>query len=110
MSAPNVPRRPTPPAKRAGRVLPKKSAGQATGPRPRRLDGEVLDITATAALLGTSAHTIRARAARGLLPHRRWAGRIVFLRREVLEFLTKLDGCTLAEALANVATRTGGRS
>lgn len=87
---------------------PKKRAGQATG--RRRLDGEVLDVAATAVLLGTSQGCIRARVARQLLPHRRWGARVVFLRRELMAFLSKLDGCNVDQALANVAVRDGGAS
>lgn len=73
----------------------------------RRLDGELLDVIGAAALLGTSEKCIRSRTARGLLPHRKWGGRVVFLRAELLDFIGKLEGCTVREALDNVATRGG---
>jgi hypothetical protein len=50
---------------------------------------------------------VYARAARGLLPYRKWSGRVIFLRSEVMEFLSKLEGCTIADALANVSERNG---
>ncbi len=76
---------------------PAKRAGVATG--RRRLDGEVLDVAGVALLLGMTEKTVRARVARQLLPHRRWGSRVVFLRVEVLAFLAKLNGVTVAEAL-----------
>jgi Helix-turn-helix domain len=84
---------------------PKKEKDKKTG--PRRIDGEVLDVTSAARLLGTSEKCIRARVARQLLPHRKWAGRVIFLRDDVMAFLTKLDGVSVDEALANAAARNG---
>jgi hypothetical protein len=84
---------------------PKKRDGQATG--PRRLNGDLLDVSTVSALLGTSEKCIRSRVARQLIPHRKWSGRVVFLRAEVMAFLTQLDGCSVDQALANVATRSG---
>ena len=83
---------------------PKKKRRVASG--RRRLDGAVLDVPAVAALLGATEKCIRARVARQLLPHRRWSGRVVFLRAEVMAFLEKLDGCHVDQALANVKART----
>jgi hypothetical protein len=88
------------------RQPPLKAKGKPTG--PRRLNGDVLDVATVATLLGTSEKCIRGRVARQLLPHRKWSGRVVFLRAEVMAFLTQLDGCTVDQALAN-ATREGGR-
>jgi helix-turn-helix protein len=82
---------------------PRKRAGQASG--RRRLEGEVLDVAAIAALLGTSEKCVRSRVARQMLPHRKWSGRVVFLRSEVMAFLSKLDGCDVEQALAAVAAR-----
>jgi len=50
---------------------------------------------------------VRARAARGQLPHRKLGGRLVFLRAEIEAFLAALPGVTSAEALENVRARTG---
>lgn len=73
----------------------------------RRLAGELLDVAAAAGLLGTTDKMIRARVARGLMPHRRWGGRIVFVRKDLIAFLAGLEGVTADEALANIA-RSGG--
>jgi hypothetical protein len=85
---------------------PRKRAGQATG--PRRLAGEILDVAAAAELLGVTEKCIRARVARQLLPHRIWGARVCFLRAEVMAFLTRLEGCTVDEALGNLKARAGG--
>jgi excisionase family DNA binding protein len=73
----------------------------------RRLQGETLDIRATAEYLGTSEKTIRARIARGLLPYRRFGGRIIILRSELSNFLNTLEGVTGEQARANLAARSG---
>jgi hypothetical protein len=67
----------------------------------RRLAGEVLDVAGVAALMGTSEKAIRARVARQTIPFRRWGGRVVFLRGEVLAFLARLDGVSLEDAVGN---------
>lgn len=102
LSAPG--RTPFPQEGRRGRP-PKKQKGKATG--ARRLNGEALDVAGAAQLLGATSNTVRARAKRGLLPCRRWGGRLIFLREEVLAFLAALPGTTLKEALENVAARQG---
>jgi hypothetical protein len=84
---------------------PRKRAGVATG--PRRIDGEALDVAGGAAMIGLTVKAIRARVARGLLPHRRMNGRIILLRSELLAYLQQLPGVTLSEALANRARRPG---
>jgi hypothetical protein len=84
---------------------PKKARGRKTG--ARRFNGEVVDVDGAAALLGCSAKAVRARVARGLLPHRRVGGRVIFLRAELLLFFERLPGVPLDEALRNVARRTG---
>ena len=43
--------------------------------------------------------TIRARVDRGLLPYRKWGGRIVFIRSEIEEFSQNLPGRSVDEAL-----------
>lgn len=84
---------------------PRKLAGQGLGQR-RRLDGEVLDVAGVSRLLGVTEKCIRARVTRQLLPHRRWGSRIVFLRGDVMAFLSKLDGVSVDEALRNGAGRS----
>jgi len=77
---------------------PKKEKGRKTG--PRRFDGELLDVAGAAGLLGVTEKAVRGRVARRLLPHRKLNGRVVLIRRELLEFLEALPGTTVAQALA----------
>jgi hypothetical protein len=58
-------------------------------------------------MLGTSEGKIRSAVARGLLPYRRWGGRIVFLTAEVEDFLGRLPGVSVDDAVANVQARQG---
>ncbi len=83
---------------------PRKRAGQ-----PRRLNGEAMDVDSTASFLGVTPKVVRARYARRQLPGRKWGGRVLFLRSELLEFLRSLDGVPLAEALANARNGTEAR-
>lgn len=85
---------------------PKKRPGQAIG--RRTLNGATKDVATLAAMLGTTEAKIRSSVARGLLPYRRWGGRIVFLESEVEEFLKKLPGVSVEEAIRHVASRNGG--
>lgn len=91
------------------RELEEEFERAATDPSSRAaLDtGEVLDVAAAASLLGTTEKTIRARVARRTIPSRRWGGRVVFLRRELLAFLQGLEGVDVREALANEQARLG---
>lgn len=75
-----------------------------SGPAP---SPAVLDVASTAAFLGTTEKAARARVARRLIPFRKWGGRIVFLRTELVEFLENLPGCDLPDALQNQAIREG---
>ena len=81
---------------------PKKVKGKPTG--PRRIDGALLDVHGGAALLGESEHAVRAQVRRGLLPYRRRGGRIVFVRAELEEFLRRLPGVSVEDALRNAGT------
>ena len=82
--------------------------GNKTKKKPRLLPpGQVLDVASTASFLGVTEKAVRARVARRLIPFRKWGGRIVFLRTELMEFLESLPGCDLANALQNQATREG---
>ncbi len=87
-------------------VPPKKQAGDATG--RRALNGMTKDVATMAEWLGTNEGKVRSAVGRGLLPYRRWGGRLVFLEDEVQEFLRKLPGVSVEEALTNVAQRRGG--
>jgi hypothetical protein len=78
---------------------PAKRKGVATG--RRRFNGELLDVAGAAGLLGVTEKAVRGRVARRLLPHRKLNGRVVLIRRELIEFLDGLPGTTVAEALAN---------
>jgi hypothetical protein len=69
----------------------------------------LLDVAGAALFLGTSQRWVRRRIARGLLPHRRFNGRIFFLRDELEEFIKSLPGVNVAEAKQNLRVRTGGQ-
>ena len=87
------------------RKPPRKQNGQAAG--PRRIDGEeVLDVRGMKEY-GMTRKTTYARVSRGLLPFRKWGGRIIFLRSEVEQFLRQLPGVTVDEALENDGKRRG---
>jgi hypothetical protein len=81
------------------RPPPRKQKGTATG--PRRLSGEVMDVATAAAWLGVKDKCVRARVARRQLPYRRWGGRVVFLKAELLAYLGRLPGVTLEQAIGN---------
>jgi hypothetical protein len=87
------------------RVPPRKRPGQGIG--PRRIDGAALDIRGGSAFCGWSEKKSRGLVSRGLMPHRRLAGRIFFLRSELEAWLKTLNGVTLDEALENLKARTG---
>ena len=84
---------------------PRKEKGKPTG--RRRFDGELLDVEGVGTWLGQEKKQTYSQIARGLLPHRRLAGRIVCVRSELIEFLRQLPGVTVDQALANVAARQG---
>jgi hypothetical protein len=70
-------------------------------PRPA---GEWTDVKGAATIIGITEKAVRARVARHQLPHRRLGrknSQILFNRAELTDFLDKLDGCRLGEALAN---------
>jgi hypothetical protein len=85
------------------RVPPCKLSGFRAG--RRRVSGAVLDVAGAAELLGVTEKVIRGRAARMLLPHHRWGGRLVFIRRELEEFFDSLPGCSMESAIENINTR-----
>ncbi len=90
------------------RQLPRKRAGIATG--PRRFDGALRDVDGIAEFLGETPKAVRAQLARGVLPHRRLGGRIVFLLDEMTEFLRALPGVTAAKAIENIDRRQGDKA
>ncbi len=85
------------------RTPPKKQHRQAKG--PRTFNGEVMDKAALADYLGCSKKTVDARIDRGLLPHRKWGGRVVVLRSQLVQFIQRLEGTSVDEALKNEAAR-----
>lgn len=72
---------------------------RAEAPRPHV--PELLALADAARLLALTEHAVRARVARHQLPFRELGGRVVFRHSELLDFIDKLDGCSVSEALAN---------
>ena len=85
---------------------PKKRPGQGKG--PRTLNGELMAVAAVATFLGCNPKVVRARIGRGLLPHRRWGGRIIVLRSELIQFMQRLEGTSVDEAVKNQRARGNG--
>lgn len=86
------------------RTPPTKQPGQAQ--TPRRFDGEVMDVHACARdyFKGSEA-TVWSRKRRGLLPYRKYGGRIIFLRSELEQFFAQLPGVSVDEAIENIEAR-----
>lgn len=82
---------------------PKKQHGQGTG--SRTMNGAAMDLRTATGFLGGTEKQTRGLVARRLIPFRRLGGRIVFLRSELEQWLSTLDGCTLGEARANQRER-----
>ena len=83
---------------------PKKRKGQCKG--PRRIAGEILDAATAAELFGGTERLWYSRAARGIVPFRKWGGRLVFLRSELESFFaSSLPGVSLDEARSNIQAR-----
>lgn len=83
---------------------PKRQKGQGEG--PRRVTGEILDVHTAAAFLGISEKATRARVNQGLLPFRKWGGKIIFVKSEIEKFIiATLPGTNLEQARANLAAR-----
>jgi hypothetical protein len=74
--------------------------------RAERPAGQWTDVKGATTILGLTEKSVRARVARRQLPFRRDRGRITFNRAELVDFLAKLDGVGVGEALLN-ATRAG---
>jgi hypothetical protein len=64
-----------------------------------------MSVDAAAPSLGVTTHTMYGRVYRRLVPYRPWGGRIVFLRRELMEYFQNLPGCKPEEALNNAKLR-----
>lgn len=86
-----------------GRRRRSSSPGRLGG---RKIDGEIMSIDAAAQFLGISSYTLYARIHIGLVPYLKWAGRMIFRRRELIESFQALPGCTVEEALKNVNKRS----
>lgn len=82
---------------------PKKQPGQGRG--PRTINGAAMDVRSGADYIGVREKALRAMVARGLIPYRRWSGRIIFLRRELEAFLEQLPGVSLDVAARNREVR-----
>ena len=74
-----------------------------------RVDGMVLDVRSTAALLGMTEKALRHLIERRAVPHRRLNGKIIFVRSELEQFVMTLPGCSVEEAKQMLEKR-GGRS
>jgi excisionase family DNA binding protein len=85
---------------------PPKQRGKCTG--KRRFNGTALDVQEAACFIGTTEKTIRSWVKRSLIPYHRAGKRILFVRAEVENFLTNLPGCSMKDALANVAALNWG--
>ena len=106
-----APRKPTPGrSKEEGNGVrekpPTKKDGQGKG--RRTLNGEVMDVAAVATFLGCNPKVVRARIDRGLLPFRRWGARVVVLRSELIQFMQRLEGTSVDEAVKNQRARGNG--
>lgn len=82
---------------------PRKQPGQGTG--SRTMDGAAMDLRTATGFLGGTEKQTRGLVARRLIPFRRLGGRIIFLRSELEQWLSTLDGCTLLEARQNQEAR-----
>lgn len=65
------------------------------------------DVASAAPLLKKSAKAVYADCGRGLLPHRRLGRRILISRAELHEYIARLPGVSLAEAIENQQKRAG---
>jgi excisionase family DNA binding protein len=63
----------------------------------KKVDGLFLDVIGVAELLGHSSRAIRALVSRRRIPFRRQGARILFVRREIEEWIDSLPGLSLQE-------------
>jgi len=84
---------------------PKKKLGQGKG--PRAINGMGPGCPGGSGLCGWSEKHSRAMVARGLMPHRRLGGRIIFIKAELEKWLLTLGGVNLEEATENMRMRNG---
>jgi hypothetical protein len=87
------------------RQPPKKKQGDGKGIL-RTVNGEAMDVRSGSALCGWSEKITRGMIDRRTIPHHKMNGRIIFLRSELLEWLSDLPGVTVEEARANLEQRS----
>lgn len=68
---------------------------------------EILNVASVAEFLGETDKAIYAKVARRCIPFRRWGGKLIFVRKEIEEFLTRLQGVDVPNALENELKRSG---
>jgi hypothetical protein len=88
-----------------GRTPPRKKPGQGKG--PRTLNGAAMDVRTFAEFIGGTEKQARGMIARNLFPFKRLGSRVIVLRKEAEAMLEALDGCSVEEALKNMARRKG---
>jgi excisionase family DNA binding protein len=71
----------------------------------RTVNGLLLGVREAAALIGNSERSLRALIAQGVVPARRFAGRIVFRRAELEKWIENLPGLSLKDAELNRKAR-----
>jgi hypothetical protein len=84
-----------------------KGPAKGTHRRAPRPAGEWTDVRGASTILGITEKGVRARVARQQLPFRWLGGQIIFSRTELTDFLDKLPGVSVGEALSANAAREG---
>ncbi|MCI0625913.1 MAG: helix-turn-helix domain-containing protein [Acidobacteria bacterium] len=68
---------------------------------------EILNVSSVAAFLGVTDKAVYAKVARRCIPFRKWGGKLIFVKSEVEEFLARLQGVEVHDALENELKRRG---
>jgi hypothetical protein len=77
---------------------------------PRRINGDdAMDVATWGGEFGLTPKAQRAAIARGLVPYRKFGGRLIILRSEWQKYLAALPGVTVDQALENLKARETGR-
>jgi hypothetical protein len=66
---------------------------------------EILNVASVAVFLGVTEKAVYAKVARRCIPFRRWGGKLIFVRRDIEEFLARLQGVQVHDALENELKR-----
>ena len=66
---------------------------------------EILNVASVAGFLGVTEKAVYAKVARRCIPFRKWGGKLIFVRREIEEFLAGLQGVEVHDALENELKR-----